>query len=54
MIRGKVKENTILLFDNNLSAKVLELNEDGSRVVEFFRDEKKLDFTQLIEILNEI
>ncbi len=54
MIRGKVKENTILLFDNNLSAKVLELNEDGSRVVEFFRDEKKLDFTKLIEILNQI
>ncbi len=54
MIRGKVKENTILLFDNNLSAKVLELNDDGSRVVEFFKDEKKLDFTKLIEILNEI
>lgn len=54
MIRGKVKENNILLFDNNLNAKVIELNEDGSRVVEFFKDEKKLDFTELIEILNQI
>lgn len=54
MIRGKVKVGTILLFDENLSAEILELNEDGSRVVEFFKDEKKLDFSSLVEILNNI
>lgn len=54
MIKGKVKLNTILLFDDNLSAKVIELNEDGSRVVEFFQNEKKLDFISLLPILNKI
>jgi len=44
MIRGKVKVNTKLIFDESLTAVVLELNEDGSRVVEFFKDDKKLDF----------
>lgn len=54
MIRGKVKVGTILLFDENLSAEILELNEDGSRVVEFFKDKKKLDFSSLVEVLNKI
>ena len=38
MIRGKVKVDTKLLFEDNLSANVIELNEDGSRVVS--KDEK--------------
>ncbi|QKF73408.1 S-adenosylmethionine:tRNA ribosyltransferase-isomerase [Aliarcobacter faecis] len=54
MIRGKVKVGTILLFDENLTAEILELNEDGSRVVEFFKDKKKLDFSSLVEVLNKI
>ncbi len=54
MIRGKVKVDTVLLFEENLKAKVLELKEDGSRIVEFFIDEKKLDFLQLVEVLNKI
>jgi len=54
MIRGKVKIGTVLLFDENLRAEVLELKEDGSRIVEFFKDTKKLDFTSLIEVLNKI
>ncbi|MDN5103373.1 tRNA preQ1(34) S-adenosylmethionine ribosyltransferase-isomerase QueA [Aliarcobacter butzleri] len=54
MIRGKVRVGTKLLFDENLSAIVEEVNEDGSRIVEFFQEEKKLDFLSLIEILNKI
>lgn len=54
MIGGKVKVGTKLFFDCNLSANVLEVNEDGSRVVEFFQDDKKLDFLELVDILNKI
>ncbi len=35
-IRGKVKVDTEIFFDENLIAKVKELNEDGSRVVNFY------------------
>ena len=54
MIRGKVKIGTILEFELGLKAKVLEFLEDGSRVVEFFIDKKKLDFSSLVEILEQI
>ncbi|WP_320034181.1 tRNA preQ1(34) S-adenosylmethionine ribosyltransferase-isomerase QueA [Halarcobacter sp.] len=54
MIRGKVKVGNKLFFDENLSAEVLEVNEDGSRVVNFFKEDKKLDFLSLVEILNKI
>jgi len=54
MIRGKVKVGTKLFFPMNLQAEVLEVNDDGSRVVNFIQDDKKLDFLTLVEILNEI
>ena len=54
MIRGKVKVGTKLFFDENLTAEVLEVNEDGSRVVKFFKDEKNIDFLELVELLNKI
>lgn len=54
MIGGKVKVGTKLFFDENLTALVLEINEDGSRVVEFFQNDKKLDFLEVVEILNKI
>ena len=54
MIRGKVKEGSKLFFDHDLIAEVLEINEDGSRIVKFFKDGKSLDFLTLVEILNEI
>ncbi len=54
LIRGKVKEGTKLYFDEDLIAEVLELKEDGSRVVIFFQDEKSLCFEELILVLDKI
>ncbi len=54
MIKGRVKRETELLFPKDLEAKVLELNEDGSRVVAFFQNGKQLNFDALITILEEI
>lgn len=54
MIGGKVRIGTKLFFDGNLIAEVLEVNEDGSRVVQFFQNDKKLDFLALVDILNKI
>ena len=54
MIGGKVRVGTKLFFDENLNAEVLEVNEDGSRVVKFFQNDKKLDFLELVEVLNKI
>ncbi len=54
MIGGKVRVGTKLFFDEDLNAEVLEVNDDGSRVVKFFQNDKKLDFLELVEILNKI
>lgn len=54
LIRGKVKEETELFFDLRLTAKVIRLEEDGSRVVNFFQNGKILAFEELILILDEI
>ena len=53
-IRGKVKKGTKLFFDKGLVAEVVELLEDGSRVVEFYHNKKKIEFLELIKILEEI
>jgi len=53
-IKGKVNIGTTIYFDCNLVVKVLELLEDGSRVVEFSQNGIKLDFATLVEILNSI
>ena len=52
-IKGKVHINTIITFDN-ITCKVLALHDDGSRVVEFYKDDIVLDFLSLVEILNDI
>ena len=54
MIGGKVRVGTKLFFDEDLNAEVLEVNDDGSRIVKFFQNDKKLDFLELVEILNKI
>jgi len=54
LIRGKVKEGTQLYFDKGLTAKVLELCEDGSRIVSFSHQAKNLCFEELILVLDNI
>jgi S-adenosylmethionine:tRNA ribosyltransferase-isomerase len=54
LIRGKVKVGSVIEFDQNLTAKVVELIEDGSRIVEFYIDDVKCEFVQVVEILNSI
>jgi S-adenosylmethionine:tRNA ribosyltransferase-isomerase len=53
-IRGRVRVGTILEFDHNLKAEVLELLDDGSRVVKFYQNNNLVDFSNLITILNQI
>jgi S-adenosylmethionine:tRNA ribosyltransferase-isomerase len=53
-IRGKVKKGTKLFFDKGVIAEVKELLEDGSRIVEFYKNDTKLDFLELVNILEEI
>jgi len=53
-IRGKVKKGIRLFFGNGLEAKVIELLEDGSRIVSFEKDGKTLSFLELIKILEKI
>jgi S-adenosylmethionine:tRNA ribosyltransferase-isomerase len=53
-IKGKVKKDTKILFDENLVAIVKELNHDGSRVVNFYIDKKLLRFEELLPIINKI
>jgi len=54
MIRGRVQIGTTLHFDNNLSATVLALLDDGSREVSFSYQNKELSFQELIPILEQI
>ncbi len=53
-IRGKVKVDTQIDFDDELSAKVFALHEDGSRDIFFFQNEKKLRFEELLPIIEKI
>ena len=53
-IKGKVQVNSLLYFDDGLIVKVIELLEDGSRVVSFYQDDTILEFETLVEVLNAI
>ena len=53
-IRGRVKEDINIYFDNQLEAKVKKLNRDGTRVVSFFYKKNILNFEELNEILDQI
>ena len=53
-IRGKVKVDQELFFENNLKAKLTKLNDDGTRVVQFFLNQKLLNFEELNQILEKI
>ena len=53
-IRGRVKVGTEIYFDENLSAKVTKLHEDGSREVHFFLENKLLRFEELLPTVDKI
>ena len=53
-IRGKVKVETHIEFDQELVAVVKELRDDGSRVVNFLQNNKLLRFEDLLPIVDKI
>ena len=53
-IRGKVKQSSELLFESGVSAKVVELLDDGSRVVNFYQNAKAIRFEELLPLLDAI
>jgi len=53
-MRGKVLVGNIISFDKGLTVEVIELQEDGTRIVKFYKDNKELDFLSLVEVLNTI
>jgi S-adenosylmethionine:tRNA ribosyltransferase-isomerase len=53
-IRGKVKGATEIFFDEGVVAKVKTLNEDGSRIVNFFLADVPLRFEELLPIIDKI
>ena len=53
-IRGRVKEGMFLEFAAGLQARVVKLQEDGSRVVRFIQNDKELRFEELLPILDAI
>jgi len=53
-IRGKVKVETQLHFDESIEAKVTKLHEDGSREVNFYLEQKLLRFEELLPYLEKI
>ncbi len=53
-IRGRVKVDMELFFDDNLKAKVLSLQEDGTRIVTFFHKNRPINSDELFNILENI
>jgi S-adenosylmethionine:tRNA ribosyltransferase-isomerase len=53
-IKGRVKVGTKIIFEKELSLSVLELLDDGSRLGEFFVNGKKIDFSELVNIIENI
>ena len=53
-IKGKVKENDILIFQDNLNAKILKLNADGTRIVKFYKNNEVLKTNEILTISEKI
>lgn len=53
-IRGKVKQGTRLFFQTHLEAEVMELRDDGMRIIAFFHEGKSLHTTALFDVLETI
>jgi S-adenosylmethionine:tRNA ribosyltransferase-isomerase len=53
-IKGRVKEGTLLVFDEDLSARVIKLHDDGSRDVNFYLHDSLIRFEELLPILERV
>jgi len=53
-IKGRVKVGTVLVFDDSLHAKVIQLHEDGSREVNFYHHKNLIRFEELLPLLENI
>ncbi|MBZ7982199.1 tRNA preQ1(34) S-adenosylmethionine ribosyltransferase-isomerase QueA [Campylobacter sp. RM12640] len=53
-VRGKVKEDDILIFQDNLNAKILKLNADGTRIVKFYKNNEVLKTDKVLKISEKI
>lgn len=53
-IRGRVKAGMKLFFDEKMHAEVIELKEDGTRIVSFSQDHKPLHTKALFDVLDKI
>lgn len=53
-MKGKVLVGNIISFEQGLSLQVIQLQEDGTRIVKFFQNKNELDFLALVAILNNI
>jgi len=53
-IRGKVKRGTRLFFEQNVEAEVMELRDDGMRIIAFFHLHEPLHTTALFDLLETI
>jgi len=53
-IRGRVKAGVKLYFEQGLTATVIDLYDDGTRVVKFEQEKRELDFEALNQVLNKI
>ncbi|MBN2782311.1 MAG: tRNA preQ1(34) S-adenosylmethionine ribosyltransferase-isomerase QueA [Campylobacterales bacterium] len=53
-IRGKVKVDSEIFFDEDLVAKVTKLNDDGSREVNFYKQKEPLRFEDILPIIDKI
>ncbi|MDA3945715.1 MAG: tRNA preQ1(34) S-adenosylmethionine ribosyltransferase-isomerase QueA [Helicobacteraceae bacterium] len=51
-IRGKVKTDTALYFEEGFSAKVITLHDDGSRDVHFYLNGTQLRFEEILPIID--
>ncbi|AXP08819.1 tRNA preQ1(34) S-adenosylmethionine ribosyltransferase-isomerase QueA [Campylobacter hepaticus] len=53
-IKGRVKQDEILYFQENLQAQIIELLDNGFRKVQFFQNNKIINTSSLYQILDKI